>query len=137
MLCARVMRGINSMERKLTPRSARSRAASMEVSGSPNPMTACPAAHQGQIAAPRFEIRAQAANLEDHLGRRENLAAAGYAHAFFGVVRHRELRRQARPRFEKQFGIGLIQNGKRARRHRYTALAGRRLTDNPDRQSQG
>src|ERR1035441_4603146 len=42
MLCARVMRGISSMERKLTPRSARLRAASSAVSGSPKPITVCP-----------------------------------------------------------------------------------------------
>src|ERR1043166_1309464 len=42
MDCARVMRGISSMERNVTPASARPRAASPAVRGSPKPMTVCP-----------------------------------------------------------------------------------------------
>ena len=52
MLCARVMRGINSMARKLTPRSASARAASTAVSGSPKPMTAWLRRNSARSAAP-------------------------------------------------------------------------------------
>ena len=52
MLCARVMRGINSMARKVTPRSASERAASIAVSGSPKPMTVCPRRISARSAAP-------------------------------------------------------------------------------------
>jgi hypothetical protein len=52
MLCARVMRGMSSMERKVTPRSARARAASSAVSGSPKPMAVCPCRNSARSAAP-------------------------------------------------------------------------------------
>ena len=52
ILWARVIRGINSMARKLTPRSASERAASRAVSGSPNPMSACPLRSSARSAAP-------------------------------------------------------------------------------------
>ena len=52
MLWARVMRGISSMERKVTPRSARARAASAAVSGSPKPMTVWPWRSSARSAAP-------------------------------------------------------------------------------------
>src|SRR5829696_7188933 len=42
MLCARVMRGISSIEKAVTPASARLRMASGAPSGSANPMTICP-----------------------------------------------------------------------------------------------
>src|ERR1035441_2361973 len=52
MLCARVMRGISSMARKVTPRSANWRAASPAVSGSPKPMAVCPCRNSARSAAP-------------------------------------------------------------------------------------
>src|ERR1039458_3509918 len=52
MLCARVMRGISSMARKVTPRSASARAASPAVSGSPKPMAVCPCRNSARSAAP-------------------------------------------------------------------------------------
>jgi hypothetical protein len=42
MLCARVMRGISSMEKSVRPRPAASWMARGEPSGSANPITACP-----------------------------------------------------------------------------------------------
>src|SRR5271157_291490 len=52
MLCARVIRGINSIARNVMPRPARSRAASRDVSGSPKPMTIWPRCICARSAAP-------------------------------------------------------------------------------------
>src|SRR5215831_3659209 len=52
MLWARVIRGISSMARNVTPRAARERAASNAVSGSPKPITVWPGRIIARSAAP-------------------------------------------------------------------------------------
>ena len=52
MLCARVMRGINSIERKESPARARSDTSRGEVSGSPNPITVWPGRNSARSARP-------------------------------------------------------------------------------------
>ena len=77
MLWARVMRGISSMERKVTPRSARARAASAAVSGSPKPMTVWPWRRSGEVGRAGLGVRARAAHLQDDFGCGEDLFAVG------------------------------------------------------------
>ena len=53
MLCARVMRGISSIENSVAPVGARSRMACGAPSGSANPMTVCPERSDGAPPASR------------------------------------------------------------------------------------
>ena len=105
MLCARVIRGISSMARKLTPRSASERAASTAVSGSPNPISVCPGRSSARSAAPVSGLAPGDAHLHHHIGRLEHLfAAIGDAHALVGVFGIRESGAQARSGFHQELG---------------------------------
>ena len=125
MLCARVMRGINSMARKLTPRSARLRAASSAVSGSPKPITVWPRRICARSSGAGLGIGAGAAHLQNHVGRGEDLFAAGDAHAFGRVLGIGKTGARAGARFQHQFRARLIQNRERAGNHGHAPLSRR------------
>ena len=77
MLCARVMRGSSSRAKSVTPRAAISPAACGLPSGSHRPMTTCPARSRGRSARPACRIGPGGADLEEHVGG-EDFVAAGH-----------------------------------------------------------
>ena len=138
MLCARVMRGINSMERKVTPRSARERAAPVAVSGSPKPMTVWPWRRSTRSAAPvsgfaprlrTCRITSAARKTSSRLGARRTpfsiYSESGKAGCRSGAGLH------------EQFDARLVQDGEGARDHRHPAFARRCFRDNSDDHSHG
>ena len=72
MLCARVVRGINSTENDVTPACAISCTTSDDPKGRRNPIRSLPAAHQRQIRFPRHVIRAVAEHLHNNVGGAKN-----------------------------------------------------------------
>ncbi len=126
MLWARVMRGISSMARKLTPRSASERAASSGGKRLAEPDERLPRPEQRQVGGAGLGVGARRAHLHHHIGRLEHLfAAVGDAHALVGVFGIRESGAQARSGFHQELGASLIENGECARDHGHPALARR------------
>ena len=126
MLWARVIRGISSMARKLTPRSASERAASTAVSGSPNPISACPGRSSARSAAPVSGLApGERTCTTTSADWNTSCAAIGDAHALVGVFGIRESGAQARSGFHQELGASLIENGDCARNHGHPALARR------------
>ena len=108
MLCARVMRGINSIERKLTPFSAEIAIGIERRQRLAEPDHRLPAAHQRQIAAAGLGIRAQAAHLQNHVRRAEHLGARSQAHALFRILGVGNAGAQTRARFQNVPGVGFV-----------------------------
>jgi hypothetical protein len=86
MLCARVMRGISSMENAVTPVAASSRMVSSCPSGRTNPTRTWPARSSGRSAWPVTIVGAMAEHLDDHVSQAEDLGSRGDELRAFGGV---------------------------------------------------
>ena len=127
------MRGISSMAKKVTPRSARARAASAAVSGSPKPMTVWPWRSSARSAAPvsgfapglrTCRITSAVRNTSSRLAARRTPFSV-YSESGKPAC-------DAGARFHQQFDARLVQNGDGARDHRHAALARRCFGDESD-----
>ena len=119
MLCARVMRGINSMANSVAPRSASRSTAAGFPSGSNGATITRASRINSRSALPGLWIGAEAANLQQHIGRlkqfatvRDNLGA--------GLAKRivREARGDTRARFNSHAVAALHQSGHAGRYER-------------------
>jgi len=85
ILWARVIRGISSMARKVTPAAARSEPSLAAVSGSPNPMTVCPRRRSERSARPASGL-APSVSLDDHVRGLKHFGPASQAGAASRVL---------------------------------------------------
>ena len=101
MLCARVMRGISSIEKSVAPVAASARIACGAPSGSAKPMTACPDRSSRRLSRRRT-------HLEHDVGRLEHLRARHDRRPLRAIRLVRESRRDAGALFDDDFEPAFI-----------------------------
>ena len=123
MLCARVMRGINSSANAVTPRDAISRTVSGDPSGSAMAMTTCPW---------RICAKSLGAHLQNDISRKYVRPAGGDLRALLLVRAVGKTRALACAALDHHLEPGFFQRGNRRGHERHAPLAGKLFNRHSD-----